>query len=686
MNYIKILSAALSIAVCSACTQKESYSESEGSALVASTLSPETETRTVVTGDTSDGGIFTEWSSDDELGVFDKYGRHLRFIRKGSSSNSNPKFYPERGYYTPQYAYYPYRSINSGREPSDCIGNMPEVQEMASGKLHGDYKVGTMDKTNFLGLSYTMNFQHIITMIRITIDTDGTVLADDLLKTLKFSAKRNGEDVMISGDFHFSAVDGSIDTSYLGTTPSITLDWKDGVSLSAPVKHYFCMLPCIKAGDILRFEITTENHIAVIETPAKKDFEVNKVYDFPLTLTNFSDRLTIDGASTTEPEPEPEPEPTPEPEPEPTVTSGSFKAAAFNVDGLPKKISIFTINGNGPGADGTTAMAGIANRLGWDIIAASEDFEYHSQLAAALSDYNAGTYRGSISSAQLSSRADTDGLCFFWKKGLNVSSEGKTPASGAWEKMVQYNDEEGGLTSGANTCIKKGFRHYEVELSEGVVIDVYITHMNTYSGSGNTESNAYVAAVLGQLRQLRDYVLEKAAANRRPALIMGDTNMRYTRHDIRKNLLDYVASWTDANGLSGYSISDPWVEKYRGGVYPQWDALSLMTRFAFAGDTTNDIVCADNQRGEVVDKIWYLNVPGAEVQLSVLSHCNDVDNFRKSTSNVSYSGVMVEDENGTNTSGNTKYNSGQTVSYTKDVGYSDHFPVVTEFQWTRTVK
>ena len=94
MNYIKILSAALSIAVCSACTQKESYSESEGSALVASTLSPESETRTVVTGDTSDGGIFTEWSSDDELGVFDKYGRHLRFIRKGSSSNSNPKFYP----------------------------------------------------------------------------------------------------------------------------------------------------------------------------------------------------------------------------------------------------------------------------------------------------------------------------------------------------------------------------------------------------------------------------------------------------------------------------------------------------------------------------------------------------------------------------------------------------------------
>ena len=63
----------------------------------------------------------------------------------------------------------------------------------------------------------------------------------------------------------------------------------------------------------------------------------------------------------------------------------------------------------------------------------------------------------------------------------------------------------------------------------------------------------------------------------------------------------------------------------------------------------------------------------------------DVDNFKKGTENVSYSGVMMEDANGSNTSGNTKYNSNQSVSYTKDKGYSDHFPVVTTFEWTKTV-
>ena len=256
-----------------------------------------------------------------------------------------------------------------------------------------------------------------------------------------------------------------------------------------------------------------------------------------------------------------------------------------------------------------------------------------------------------------------------------MTSEGNRPGSDGWEKMVHYTDEEGGLAKCVNICIKKGFRHYEVEVAEGVVVDVYITHMNTYSGSGNTESNAFVKAVLGQLRQLRDYVLEKAKANKRPAIIMGDTNMRYTRHDIKKNFLDVVAAY-DSN--AGYTVSDPWVEFHRGGVYPQWNSLSLMIRaHANSDGLSSDIICADDQRGEVVDKIWYINVPGAEVQLKATAHKNDVDNFKKSTSSVTFSGATLEDANGNVTEN-------QSITYDKVVGYSDHFPVVTTFQWTKT--
>lgn len=347
--------------------------------------------------------------------------------------------------------------------------------------------------------------------------------------------------------------------------------------------------------------------------------------------------------------------------PEPVV--GTFTCATLNVDGLPKKIGLITINGDGPGESGTTAIGNAVNSLGWDFMAVSEDFEYHSQLAAALSNYDAGKWRGTITSAQLTSRADTDGLGFFWKKD-GITATGET--------MVQFTSEEGGLTSGANTCIKKGFRHYEVTVAEGITVDVYVTHMNTYSGSGNTESNAYVKAQLAQLRQLRDYVLEQAKANNRPAIIMGDTNMRYTRHNIQSNFIDPVTA-------EGFAVADPWVEFHRGNTYPTWNTKSLMIRSKFAGDTENDICCSDDQRGEVVDKIWYINVPGAELQLKALSCENDVTNFTASTENASYSGVTVEDADG-----NILEN--QSVSYVKNVGLADHFPVVVKFEYTYTKK
>ena len=232
---------------------------------------------------------------------------------------------------------------------------------------------------------------------------------------------------------------------------------------------------------------------------------------------------------------------------------------------------------------------------------------------------------------------------------------------------MAFEDAYGDISHGANTCIEKGFRHYVVTVAEGVTVDVYITHMNTYSDGSNTEDNPHVAAQLSQLRQLRDYVVERAKVNNRPAIIMGDTNMRYTRHQIVTNLIDPVTN-------EGLQIADPWVELRRGGVYPEWDTNSLMIRSKFTGDA-GDIVCADDQRGEVVDKMWYINVPNAAVQLKATSCMNEVEHFAKSTEQVSFSGITVEDANG-------NILSDQNVSYTKVNGYADHFPVVVSFEYT----
>ena len=634
------------------------------------------------------------WTSEDKLGVFGSAGKtNAEFTSSLSSPAATAAFSGTLGDgETPQYAYYPYTSDNDGKTFDALVGKVSAVQRYSAsdGSLIDDWKYGTYSTADGDGYRFKMN--SLFALAKIVVDATGSAVEGESLKGVSIKATSGSGVRAINGDFTFNAADGSYSLTKT-EADSTAIEWSEKPILSSGSSYtgYITLIPNIVKGDKITITVTTNKHKAVYEVPCLKSLASGYIYDFPMNLTELATKMkdtygtdpviseistggeggsgeggsgeggSGEGGGSTDPQP--------------TVTTGTFTACAFNVDGLPQKISGITINGDGPGSSGTTTMAGIANNLGWDIIAASEDFEYDSQLVAGLSNYSHGTWRGSVSAAQLTSTADTDGLNFFWRTSTS---------SATGETYVRYNDAEGGLTSGANTCIQKGFRHYEVTVDaiNNVVIDVYITHMNTYKGSGNTESNAYVKAVLSQLRQLRDYVLANAKANNRPAIIMGDTNMRYTRHDIKTNFLDVVAAY-DNN--AGYTVSDPWVEFHRGGAYPQWNSLSLMTRFAFAGDKENDILCADNQKGEVVDKIWYLNVPGAEVQLKATAHQNDVDNFRKSTSNVSYSGVMVEDENGTNTSGNTKYNSGQSISYTKDVGYSDHFPVVTTFEWTKTV-
>ena len=653
---------------------------SKGNVEIIASLENEKLTRTCIDPTVYKGNVTgLLWTPGDLLGVYGSSTQNAKFENTSTAKAANATFTGKLADgEAPQYCYYPYTEANNGKAYDALTGkvNAKQSYSAADGLLSDDWKYATSSTAE--GGAYKFKMTSLFALAKVVVDATGSAVQGESLKSVSIKATSGSEVRAINGAFTFSAADGSYSLTK-AEAESTTMEWTDEAVLSSGKKYtgYITLIPNIIEGDKITIAITTDNHKAVFEVPCLKSLASGYVYDFPMTLTELADKMkdaygtdpvikeisaggeggSGEGGGSTDPQP--------------TVTTGTFTACAFNVDGLPS-----LINSDGPGSSGTTKMAGIANNLGWDIIAASEDFEYNTQLVDGLSNYSHGTYRGTVGIGQaFGSTADTDGLNFFW----NTST---TSATG--ETYVRYNDAEGDLYNGANTCIKKGFRHYEVtvDATNNIVIDVYITHMNTYSGSGNTESNAYVKAVLSQLRQLRDYVLENAKANKRPAIIMGDTNMRYTRHNIKTNFLDVVAAY-DSN--AGYTVSDPWVEFHRGGVYPQWNSLSLMTRFAFAGDTTNDIVCADNQKGEVVDKIWYINVPGAEVQLKATAHKNDVDNFRKSTSNVSYSGVMVEDENGANTSGNTKYTSGQKVSYAKDVGYSDHFPVVTTFEWTKTV-
>lgn len=617
------------------CSKDElSYSESSEGQIIARIA--QLATRTAM-GNAVDGtnAVGIVWTDGDEIGVFDASGTsQKRYAKVGQGTAATAAFaaYGTTAFDEPVYAYYPYNEANASNDIHSLVGNLPSVQNMDDGVLHGDYKIGSATTSTGEG-GYEFEFKHLFSMARITIDAADTPLKGETLKSLTMSVSRGEAGVPIAGNFTFDAETGSWTQTDEGEN-SITLTWDTtSPSLEQAFTCYMSLFPVIQSGDLFTITVSTENYKAEFTANSLTSFSAEQIYTFPVTLDKYETLKVSDN--------------------EGNLVEGRFTCAALNVDGLPS-----IINSGGPGSDGTEAIGNIMNGLGYDFIAVSEDFTYHDELAGAMTNYNVGTYRGSVS---IIGNNDTDGLGFFWKK------DGITAAG---ETMVPYNDAKGDITGGANELIAKGFRHYEVTVAEGVTVDVYITHMNTYEGDGNTEEdNEWVKAQLSQLRQLRDYVVAKAKENKRPAIIMGDTNMRYTRHQIVNNLITPVTT-------EGLQIADPWVDLHRGGVYPTWNTKSLMIRSKYAGDVENDILCSDDQRGEVVDKMWYINVPDAAIQLKAISCMNDVEHFAKDTEEASFSGITVEDE-----SGNILEN--QNVSYTKVNGYADHFPVVVSFEYTR---
>lgn len=630
---------AMAAVLLASCSQDE-YNRTSPKDNIVATIHPAATTRTAVDQPVESAqAVGIAWTDGDQIGVFDHESVTQRCYRKVGAEREAMASFTAAGeaFAEPTYAYYPYDAANDNKEITSLTGNLPAVQNMDSGILYGDYKYGRAKGSGASGHEFA--FTHMFSLARVTVDASGTPLAGEKLREVSVSVTRDDAPVAVAGQFEFNARNGvwmQIDAG----SGTVSLQWTDGPQLNSSLTAYMSMFPTVKSGDTFTITVSTQNYRACFSAQSLADFQRENIYGLPLQLKNYSSLVVYDNKGNLK-------------YPTEGVKTGTFTCATLNVDGLPS-----SINSDGPGKQGTVILGNKANSLGWDFLAVSEDFEYHTQLETAMSNYDAGKYRGSLNASNITQRADTDGLGFFWKKGLSATGE----------TMVQYTAEIGGLTGGANTLIKKGFRHYVVTVADGAEVDVYITHMNTYSGSGNTEeTNAYVKAQLSQLRQLRDYVLAQLKQNKRPAIVMGDTNMRYTRHKVQDNFFTPIAQ-------AGYEAIDPWVKFHRNGEFPTWGSKSLMIRSHFKGDK-NDICCSDDQRGEVVDKVWYINHPLSSVQLQAMGCRNDVENFVKSTETAEYEGATIEDANG-------NILTDQTVSFKRKIGLADHFPVVVDFQYT----
>ncbi len=253
--------------------------------------------------------------------------------------------------------------------------------------------------------------------------------------------------------------------------------------------------------------------------------------------------------------------------PEKETREGTFTAVALNVDGLPPTIlGVINVNKDGPGSDGTKLISQYLSAKQYDFIGVSEDFNYHGSLMSALGeDYASGEVRATLSISDLGIPFDTDGLNLLWKT-TKVNAENET-----WTEWTSTTSTDG------NQYIKKGFRHYDMTVDDDIVIDVYVLHMD--AGNAISSREAQWQQLAGAINQ---------ADPTRPKLVIGDTNSRWTRENIKSKFFDQFTQ---------YDVSDVWVELCRYNQYPN----------TTMNDLTDSSIPTNFGNYEVVDKIIYLN-------------------------------------------------------------------------------
>ena len=555
MKIKTILAAMTSVLLATACVEEQRHEpEQAGNApKIFAELSEEPQTRTSIDAAEADNGgtLAVLWTPGDQLGVFSTGSANVLYINDEQTENvPNASFSSSANVSGDiQYAYYPYDEANDGESATELTGAVPEEQTMGD-SLPSDYKYGKLKAVTAEG-GYKFRFHNMFSLVRFKIDATGTALEGKTLESVTMTVTRDGATVPVTGDFKFSAVDGT----YTEGTTSNELKTVWNQTLDGAVSSFATVFPEVQSGDKLTFTFKAGELAATLTVTSKADFKPEMYYTFPLTLANFSG-LKVE-----------------------KTVSGTFKAATYNVKSSTN------------GSIGTKIT-----ESGWDFFSLSEDF---SNLKNNLSTYTFGTR--SRSTTSLWGSAPKDGLGF-------ATRNGKCSFSG--EYVDEFDEAYGGLFDGANTVVDKGFRYYLVTMSDGVQVDVIITHMNTY------DTEEHWNCQHNQLKEIATWIKNNCGA--RPVIFMGDTNLRYTRHDFETFFWSVIRK-------DGLTYNDPWVDYQWAGVYPTYPSKSLMVSDATGTNSETDIICSTTQNGEVVDKVIYINYAEAATQIKAMDYLRDMD-------------------------------------------------------------
>ena len=147
-------------------------------------------TRTCIDMNSSSNGTTgLLWQPTDTIGVYGQQGTtcNAPFACQATTNQAQATFSGQVTEGDPSYrAYYPYSAENDGVDIDHLRGCLPQEQpfDLATRKLTGDYKYGAP-----VGNTKRFTFRHLFSMLRVSVNAEGTNLQGDYLDRIILSVK-----------------------------------------------------------------------------------------------------------------------------------------------------------------------------------------------------------------------------------------------------------------------------------------------------------------------------------------------------------------------------------------------------------------------------------------------------------------------------------------------------------------
>ena len=272
------------------------HNGTNGNVTILARMDDGMQTRTCVDSSSPDDEAGILWSPKDQIGVYgDKGTKNALFVAANTGNVAEAEFNGTMasGEY-PTYAYYPYGVDNATSEVTALKGNLKLEQtfDMTTGKLEGDYKVGTPTFKTYEGL-YEFEFEHLFSLLKFDINATGTALEGDKLEKIILTLP---EGHRMGGEFTFDATSKAVTwTGDAIGTNELTMVWSDTPALASGKTYtgYITCAPDIRQGDEITITILTQKSKAVFTRTALVNFAANTCYTFPLSLENYKNDMTV---------------------------------------------------------------------------------------------------------------------------------------------------------------------------------------------------------------------------------------------------------------------------------------------------------------------------------------------------------------------------------------------------------